>query len=121
MNKLSNAQISEVLGEAPGVIRGLVEQVRDLEEKLAAATQRSRVEKIAKEMIRKNISDEPLEVLVDNLEKAASQGKSIELIEQAVEYVAPDMGTKLAQLSNDDQRVSLGSSDLERFITGAVG
>ncbi len=122
MNKLSNAQISEVLGEVPGVIRGLVERNQFLEEKVASMERRDRVEKLAHEMHRKGINvDTPIDALADSLEKAAAAGKSIELIEQAVDYVAPDMGTKIAHLANDEQRSGLGSSDFERYLIGSIG
>ena len=120
MKKLSSAQIYEVLREAPGVIRELVERNQVLEEKLAAKERRERVEKIASEMHRKGLSlDVPLETLADHLEKDAS--RPLDVVEQAVELVAPDMGAKLAQVAGDDYVVGAGSSDLERFLVGGVG
>jgi hypothetical protein len=38
-----------------------------------------------------------------------------------VALVAPDMGTKMASVTGDEQRSSLGSSDFERFLVGDVG
>lgn len=120
MNKISNQKVAQVLSDVPGTLRKLAERNKELEEKVAHYELRTRVEKLASEMHRKNIhSDVALEDLADNLEKAASEGK-LDAIEQAVGMVAPDMGHKLAQLTSDERGTS-SSSDLERFIVGGVG
>ena len=120
MDKISNQKIAAVLAYVPGTIRKLAEENKELTAKVAHFELRTRVEKIASEMHRKNIhSDLELSDLADNLEKQASEGK-LDAIEQAVDMVAPDMGTKLAQLTGDDRGTS-SSSDLERFIVGGVG
>lgn len=121
MNKLSNQQRAEVLTDAAAALRSQHAEIQDLRMKLAASEQRDRVEKLAEKMHSKGLElDTPVEVLVDRLEKAASDNK-LDTIEQAVEMVGPDMGTKIAQLTNEENRVSLGGSDLERYLTGAVG
>jgi hypothetical protein len=120
MDKISNAKIAAVLADVPGTIRKLAEENKELTAKVAHYELRGRVEKIASEMHRKNINaDIELGDLADNLEKQASEGK-LDAIVQAVGMVAPDMGTKLAQLTGDDRGTS-SSSDLERFIVGGVG
>lgn len=121
MDKLSAEQVHEVLNEVPGVIRGLVERNTQLEEKVAAYEMRGRVVKLAGEMHRKGLDlDVPIETLADRLEKSAQEGKIGEW-EKAVALVAPDMGTKMASVTGDEQRSSLGSSDFERFLVGDVG
>lgn len=121
MNKISNAQIAEVLADAAAVLRTQSEKIAELEAEREARGVHDRVTKIASEMHRKGINlDTSIPMLIESLEKAAEQQK-LEAIEQAVEMVGPDMGSKLAHINNDEQRVSLGSSDLERFIIGAAG
>jgi hypothetical protein len=121
MEKLSGEQVHEVLSEVPGVIRSLVERNQDLVEKVASYERRDRCTKLAAEMHRKGIDvDLPVESLADRLEKAAEEG-TIGEWEKAVALVGPDMGTKMAQVANDETKNSLGSSDLERFLVGGVG
>lgn len=122
MDKLSNAQIAEVLSDASATLRAQQAHIGDLEEKLASKERRDRVEKLASEMHRKGLElDTAVEALADRLEKAATAGK-LEAVEHAVELVGPDMGTKLAQLTNDEPGMrSVSSSDLERYIVGGVG
>lgn len=122
MDKLSQEQIHEVLSEVPGVIRGLVHENQTLCEKVASYERRDRAVKLAHQMHTKGIDvDVSTDALADRLEKAAAEGHQLDDWERAVALVAPDMGTKVAQIANDDQRSSVGSSDLERFIVGGVG
>ncbi|WP_394831712.1 hypothetical protein LVJ94_34885 [Pendulispora rubella] len=119
MNKLSYAEISEVLREAPAVIRALVDENRALAEKVAHKERRERVEKLASAMHEKGIHlDVGLPALADRLEKDAGEGRSLEVIEQAVDLVSPDMGARLAQL---DVEGSALAGDFERFLVGGVG
>ena len=122
MNKLSNAQIAEVLTDASATLRTQQAYISELEQKIASGERRDRVEKLAAEMHRKGLEvDTNVMDLADRLEKAASAGK-IDTIEQAVDLVGPDMGTKLAQLTNDlPGAVAGASSDFEQFIVGGVG
>lgn len=123
MEKLSNAQAAEVLTDAATLIRAQDATISDLQEKLAARDRHDRVEKLAQAMHAKGLSlDTSVETLVDRLEKTAAAGK-LEAVEHAVDLVGPDMGEKLAQLNNHDERgASSGSSALEQFIiAGGVG
>ncbi len=118
--KISHAQAAEVLADVPGALRKLAEDNKALKEKVASFELRERATKLASEMHQKNIhSDVSFDDLVVQLEKKAAEGK-LDVIEQAVEFAAPDMGAKLAQLTGDDRGTS-SSSDLERFIVGGVG
>lgn len=122
MNKISNAQIAEVMSDAAATLRAQQFAIQDLQEKLAGRERRERVEKLASEMHRKGLDlDTNIDTLADRLEKAAEAGK-LETLEHAVDLVGPDMGTKLAQLTNDEPgTTSMSSSDLERYIVGGVG
>jgi len=121
MNKVSSREVYEVLSQVPGVIRSLVEE-RDFWRKEAESRMlRDEAEKVANAMREKGIStDVPYEVLVEQLEKAASQGK-LERIAEAVDLVGPNMGQKIANISNDDSHDHVGATDLERFILGGGG
>lgn len=120
MKKLSSEQVQQVLGQVPGVIRKLAEE-RDFWKKEAnARMRRDEAEKVAQAMHEKGISDVPFKDLVDQLEKAAEAGR-LDKIAEAVDLVGPNMGEKIASLSNDNTRISGGSSEFERFILGDVG
>jgi hypothetical protein len=121
MDKLSSEKVAEVLKDAAACLR-IVGDERDHYKKIAESLQlRGKVEKIASSMHHKGIDlDTPVEALADRLEKAAEQGK-LDTIEAAVDMVAPDMGTKLAQLTNDEVRDTRGSSALETYVLGDVG
>lgn len=120
MKKLSSEEMQQVLGQVPGVIRSLAEE-RDFWRKEAQARmQRDEAEKVATAMIDKGISDTPFADLVDQLEKAAQNGR-LEKIAEAVDLVGPNMGQKIASLTGDGERLNGGSTELERFILGGVG
>lgn len=122
MDKISNAQMAEVLTDASATLRAQQSHINELEEKVASMERRDRVEKLASEMHRKNLElDTPLEALADRLEKAAAAGK-LETVEHAVDLCGPDMGSKLASLTTDEPGMASGTSnDLVRFIVGGVG
>ncbi len=122
MLKVSNAQVAEVLHDAADKLRKQASRINELETELASRDLRGRVEKLAGEMHRKGIDlDTSATDLADRLEKAAAAGK-LEAIEVGVDLVGPDMGSKLASLTNDDgPGTTSGASDLERFIVGTAG
>jgi predicted RNA-binding protein with EMAP domain len=116
MEKLSMEQIRELVAEAPGMIRKLASERDFYKNRFEELQRHEEAEKVASEMHRKGINTEmDLESLTASLEKAAEQGK-LETIRTAVDYVGPDMGSKLAQLTGDEQRIAAGSSDFERFL-----
>lgn len=122
MQKVSAAQIAELLEHVPETLRKLASE-RDFWKKEAQARiRRDEAEKVAHAMHEKSIELEtPFEVLVDRLEKAAEQGKLAE-IERAVEFVGPDMGRKFAQLTNDDRAYDgPGADPLTQYLVGGVG
>ena len=117
MNKISNAKVAEVLSDAATTLRAQQAYIGELETKLAAKEQRERVEKLASQMHQKGFDlDVSVSDLADRLEKAAEQ-KKLDVIEAAVDLAGPDMGSKLASLTNDDgPGASSAASDLERYI-----
>lgn len=118
--KISHAQVAEVLADVPGTLRKLASENKSLREKVASFELRERTSKLASQMHEKNIhTDVSHDDLIVHLEKQASEGK-LDVIEQAIAFAAPDMGSKLAQLTTDERGTS-SSSDLERFLVGGVG
>lgn len=121
MNKISNAQMAEVLSDAATTLRAQQAYIGELEEKLASKETRERVEKLASAMHQKGLElDVTVSDLADCLEKAAEQQK-LDVIEEAVNLTGPDMGSKLASLTHDVTGGSSGSTDLERYIVGHAG
>ena len=91
-----------------------------VETKLASVRQRLECEKIAAQMHEKGINtDQDFVSLVDSLEKEASEGR-LPIIEAAVQMQAPNMGTKLAYINNDETS-GMGMTQLEQFLVGSVG
>lgn len=118
MNKISNAQVAEVLADAATTLRQQQSYISELESKIASAEQRDRVEKLASEMHRKGFElDVSVTDLADRLEKAAEANK-LDVLEAAVDLAGPDMGSKLASLTNDDDGsgASSATSMLERYL-----
>jgi hypothetical protein len=120
MNKISNEQISQVLHEAPGMIRSLVAENSMLRTKVASMERHDAAEKLAEAMHAKGLDlDKTAEELTERLEKAAAQGK-LDTIREAVDMVGPDMSEKIGSIANNDVQVAMGS-DFERFLVGGVG
>ena len=122
MDKLSNAQLAEVIADGAATLRTQQAYIGELEEKLASKESRDRVEKLAASMHTKGLGlDVPVADLADKLEKTAAAGK-LDAFEHAVDLVGPDMGRKLASINEEAGAGSgAGSSDLESFIVGDVG
>lgn len=119
MNKLSNDQIAQVLAAAQDALPKLAQERDFYKEKCAALEKRERAEKLASTMQTKGLeADTPYETLVERFEKVSED--QLQRITDAVDLVSPDMGSKIAQLTDDETRAS-GSSGLERFILGGVG
>jgi hypothetical protein len=120
MEKLSSAQIAQVLQDAAYGLRVMAAERDAALQKLASMSRRADAEKLAAQMHDKGIElDKDFTVLADDLEKAAEEGR-LSVIQQAVDYVGPNMSLKTGSIS-DESRFSGGNSDLERFIVGDVG
>lgn len=101
--------------------RDEVTRERDaLKMKLAQVRTRLECEKVAAQMHEKGINtDQDFTDLVDDLEKAAYDGR-LPIIKEAVKMQAPNMGTKIASINNDETS-EVGSSHLEQYLVGSVG
>lgn len=121
MNKLSAEQINQVFSQVPGTLRKLAAERDFWKQEAETRMQHDEATKVASMMHEKGINaDVPIKDLIEQLEKAASNGR-LPQIAEAVEMVGPDMGTKIASLTNDENRAQGGSSAFESFILGGVG
>lgn len=95
--KISAAQALQVYEEVPRVLRALVAERDEVLSKLASANKkiaefekRDRIEKIARSMEDKNLDvGSSFDEKIERIEKAASAGKSLDVIEEAVNMTAP--------------------------------
>jgi len=115
--------MSQVLFAAGDALRKQASYIESLESRLGRLQRRDEAEKLAHVMHSKGIdTDVPIEQLTERLEKLAEQDiRKFYNFQDAVELVGPDMGTKLAQLNNSEERSGIGGSDLERWLVGQVG
>lgn len=114
MDKLSAAQVHEVLAEVPGTLRKLAAERDFYRDAFLKNASRQRIEKVASMMIDKGIKSGSVEDVANEIEKQAAAGDlNLATMEKAVELVGPDMG-KRASLS-DEASGTTGSSDFERF------
>ena len=126
MPKTENEKIAEVLADAGQTLRkvaserdGALEENRQLKQKLASVETRLTCEKVAAEMHEKGLrQDTEFPDLVDDLEKAASEGR-LPVIMEAVKMAAPNMGNHFS--INNDEASGTGMSDLEAYLVGNVG
>lgn len=122
--KISAAQAQQVYSEVPGVLRALVSERDDLKEKvahleseLAEHKRTERIEKIAQLM-----EDRQLDVGVsieekrDRIKEAAAQGRSLDVIEEAVMMAAPR--GDLAKLA--EEVPGNGAAGLESYLLGGL-
>ncbi len=123
MDKISTAQLAEVMSAVGPTLRKLAAERDEALLKLAARDRRIEAEKVATAMIQKGLTNEPFDRVSDQLEKAAEQGE-LDTIRGAVELSGPDMGEKVARMVNDEPitGASVASEhDFIRFIVGDVG
>jgi hypothetical protein len=114
MEKVSAEKKAAIIAEAPVVIRKLAAERDELREKLAKIETRTRVEKLAHDMLEKGIETGDARVLADRLEKQASSGElDLTRLADAVQLVGPNMG-KEAQVA--DSHSSNGMSAFEQAI-----
>ena len=98
----------------------LATQNAQLCEKLASIRTRLECEKTAAEMHEKGLNlDTDFPDLVDALEKDAQEGR-LPVIQEAVKLAAPDMGSRIAHINNDETSTS-EDHDLVKYIVGSVG
>lgn len=116
MQKLSSDKIAEVLADTQQVLLAVCSERDKLAAEVSQLRMRADAEKLASTMHEKGVHlDTPFESLVEDLEKAASEGR-FSVIKEAVDMMAPNMGLN-ASLRNDDVG-GTGASALETFLLG---
>ena len=124
--KISAAQALQVYEEVPRVLRSLVSERDEALNKLASAEKkiseyerRDRIEKIARSMEDKALDvGTSYEEKVDRIEKAASAGKSLDVIEEAVNMTAP---TKSLGGLGGELETGNGENSLTSYLLGQLG
>jgi predicted nuclease with TOPRIM domain len=127
MTEQDIAKIAQVMADGSQALRTvtserdtLAEENGQLQEKLAAVQTRLECEKTAAEMHEKGLNmDTEFADLVDNLEKDAQEGR-LPVIQEAVKMAAPNMGSRIAHINNDETSMS-GDHDLVKYLVGSVG
>lgn len=113
MEKLSAADVREVLVEVPSVIRGLVDENRDLKEKVAEYERETHASRIASLMEDKGHDPESsYREKVSELLK--DPDRDLRVVEEAVRMGTP--AVKLASVSEEE--TGPGASALEEYLLG---
>jgi hypothetical protein len=127
MEKISSQKVAAVLSTVPGMLRslakerdGLIEKVASLASQVTEFTRRERVETLAKTAASKQIDSlgENHEEKVASIEAALEQGRSLDVIEEAVKLSSPR--GELGNLSGDDLVAGNGSTELESYLLGQL-
>ena len=124
--KISAAQALQVYEEVPRVLRSLVSErdealnkLASAEKKIADYERRDRIEKIARSMEEKALDvGTSYEEKIQRIEKAASAGRSLDVIEEAVNMTAP---TKSLGGLGSDTETGNGANPLESYLLGQLG
>jgi hypothetical protein len=127
MTEQDIAKIAQVMADGSHAIRTvtserdtLAEENSQLREKLSSVKTRLEAEKLAAEMHEKGLNmDKEFADLVDDLEKDAQDGR-LPVIQEAVKMAAPNMGSRIASINNDETSTS-GDHDLVKYLVGSVG
>jgi hypothetical protein len=122
--KISAAKAAAVYAEVPGVLLKLASERdklraenRSLREKVAEYARGERIDKIARSMHEKGIDvASSMEDKVERIKEAASRGKSLDVIEEAIEMTAPDGG--FAKLAEDVP--GNGGDQLTAYLLGGI-
>ena len=122
--KISAAKVAAVYAEVPGVLRKLASERdelrvenRSLREKVAEYEREDRIEKIARSMYDKGIDTEStMEDKVERIKEAAERGRSLDVIEEAVEMSAPN--GEFAKLA--EEVPGNGGDQLTAYLMGNV-
>lgn len=122
--KISAAQAAQVYSEVPGVLRALVSERNTLLEKNASLRKeneefkrRDRIEKIARSMHDKGIDpSSSLEEKANRIKEAEARGKSLDVIEEAIDMTAPN--GDLAKLAEEQH--GNDANQLEAYLLGGL-
>ena len=123
--KISAAQAQQVYAEVPGVLRALaserdalLEKVASLQSELAEYRTTGRIEKIAHTMEEKNIDlGVSFAEKVEKIKTAHAAGRSLDVIEEAVDMTAPQGG--LGELGSELEPGN-GGNELESYLLGGL-
>lgn len=123
--KISAAQAQQVYAEVPSVLRALVSErdtllvkVASLQGDLSKFRTTGRIEKIAHSMEEKNLDlGVSFQEKVEKIKEAHVSGRSLDVIEEAVNMTAPQGG--LGNLGNELE-VGNGGTELESFLLGGL-
>ena len=119
MGQLDNTKVAQVLADSARALRSVTAERDKLAAEVSGLRQHDEAFKLASAMHDKGLNlDVEHEVLVENLEKAASEGR-LPVIEEAVGMVAPNMGSTVQV--NNDEGAGGGGNALENFLLGGVG
>ena len=121
--KISAAKAAAVYSEVPGVLRALSSERDSLLEKNAALQAKvdeyktsDRIEKIAQSMELKGINPDASQGdRVEQIKEAASQGKSLDVIEEAIEMTAPN-----GELGKLGSAPGQGEDALTSYLVGGL-
>jgi hypothetical protein len=120
MNKVSFSKISQVLADTQQVLLSVTAERDKLAAENSALLMRREAEKLASVMHNKGLRlDVEHGELASELEKEASNGR-LDVIQEAVDMVAPNMGLNTQQLTNDAVTPE-GATPFENYIIGDVG
>jgi len=126
--KISAAQAAQVYAEVPSVLRALSAERDSLQTKLAAAEHqitefktRDRIEKIAHKMEEKHLDvGTSFDDRVERIKQATVTGRSLDVIEEAVDMTAPQGGLgKLGSATEPGNGDS--GTELVSYLLGGLG
>jgi len=127
MEKISSQKVAAVMATIPGVLRSLAKERDELLEKNAALQskvvdyeRRARVDGLAKMASDKHLDSlgETHEEKIATIETAIEQGKSLDVMEEAVKMSAAHMS--LGEVSGDEISAGGGDSQLEAYLRGEI-
>jgi len=123
--KISAAQALQVYEEIPRVLRALtterdtaLSKLAEANKKIAEYERQDRIEKIARSMENKNLDvGTSIEEKIERIEKSAAAGRSLDVIEEAVNMSAPQKS--LGGLGGELEPGN-GESQLTTYLLGQI-
>lgn len=118
MHKISQEKAAQVLKEASAALLRQRGQIEELEQKVAEYQRREQVMKLASQIHDRGMTDKPLDVLQDELQKVAEEGH-LQRVEDAF-HNFPGMFQKLGSLEDKTSGESAGGSAFEQLLLGQI-
>lgn len=119
MEKISQDQLQQILAEVPGALRKIAAERDHWKERALAYEEHDAIAKVAHAMSEKGINSEMSDQEIYDMLKQASANGQLDKIAMSVDFVAPDMSQKIAQLS--DSTSGGGANRFEASILGSNG